>query len=249
MPKRASDNGHVCSYTEPTNAFDRMRLASALQQRLQSKAQADEACAAEARAAEQAAVMACEAAEAQAAASKAAAAGLGPQQKKQKTTADSSSGGVEAEAAEAAATDDEPTWKLWPLSRWRKHESEVQARRAVVIDINNADESLPPRGDEERGWHKHWRRGLIGSIQDWAEGSKHRVVFMLAEMARYFGVEQEVYAACVESPSPALTPTCARHPHVACTARRAHVSTPRARLAHVARTSHTRHPHVARKSP
>jgi hypothetical protein len=83
---------------------------------------------------------------------------------------------------------------LWSLARWRKHESEVQARRAVVIDIDNADKSLPARGDEERGWRKHWRRGIIGSIQDWAEGRKHRVVFMLAEMARYFDVEREVRA-------------------------------------------------------
>eukprot|EP00966_Prymnesium_polylepis_P198977 4611060-Prymnesium_polylepis.1 len=164
-----------------------MRLAAALQQRAQCKAQADEARAAEARAAEQAAVLAREAAEVQAAASKAAAAALGPQQKKQKTSAGSSSSAVEAEAADAATTDDEPTWKSWPLSRWRKHESEVQARRSVVIDIDNTDESLPPRGDEERGWRKHWRRGLIGSIRDWAEGRKHRVVFMLVEMARYFG--------------------------------------------------------------
>jgi hypothetical protein len=113
--------------------------------------------------------------------------------KRQKTVADS----AEDEAAEAA-TDDTPTWKSWSLARWRKHESEVQVRRAVVIDIANTDESLPPRGDEERGWRKHWRRGLIGSIQDWAEGRKHRVVFMLAEMARYFKVEREV-SACTHS--------------------------------------------------
>ena len=65
---------------------------------------------------------------------------------------------MEPEAAEAAATDDEPMWKSWSLARWRKHESEVQARRSVVIDIGNTDESLPQRGDEERGWRKHWRR-------------------------------------------------------------------------------------------
>ena len=99
------------------------------------------------------------------------------------------------DATEQTATaeqEDEPTWNLWSLARWRKHESEVQVRRAVVIDIDNADKSLPARGDEERGWRKHWRRGLIGSIQDWAEGRKHRVVFMLAEMACYFDVEREV---------------------------------------------------------
>ena len=107
-------------------------------------------------------------------------------------------------------TDDEPTWKAWSLSRWRKHESEVQTRRSVVIDIANTDKSLPPRGDEERGWRKHWRRGLVGSIQDWAEGSKFRVIFMIAEMARYFEVQREVdwpsTLASHRSPSPPTSP-------------------------------------------
>jgi len=74
------------------------------------------------------------------------------------------------DATEQTATaeqEDEPMWNLWSLARWRKHESEVQSRRSVAIDISN-DKALPPRGDEERGWRKHWRRGMIGSIQDWA---------------------------------------------------------------------------------
>jgi hypothetical protein len=176
---------------QEVTAFDRMRLAQAAQHRLHAKAKTDEGRAAEARLAERAAAFGREAAEAQAKASKAAADALGQQKKKQKTTAGSSSGTVEAKQVEADATDEEPTWKLWSLSRWRKHESEVQSRRSVAIDISN-DKALPPRGDEERGWRKHWRRGMIGSIQDWAGGSQKSVVFMLAEMARYFGVQVEV---------------------------------------------------------
>jgi hypothetical protein len=103
-----------------------------------------------------------------------------------------SSTDVEAVAESAEQNEDEPSWRSWTLSRWRKHESELQERRSVVINPKNTDKSLPPRGDEDRGWRRHWRRGLIGSIQDWAEGRKHRVVFMLAELARYFGVQREV---------------------------------------------------------
>jgi hypothetical protein len=123
-------------------------------------------------------------------------------QKAADSTAGSSSSAVEAEAAEAAeavATDDTPVWKTWALSRWRKHEAETQRRRSrqvraegVEVDVANADESLPPRGDE--GWRRHGRRGLIGSVQDWAAGSRPRVVFMLAELAKYFDVEREVRA-------------------------------------------------------
>lgn len=43
-----------------------------------------------------------------------------------------------------------------------------------------------------RGWRWHWRRGIIGTIQGWAEGRRHRVIHILAEMAQYFGVEAEV---------------------------------------------------------
>ena len=111
----------------------------------------------------------------------------------------SSSTDVAAEALNTDATDEEPSWRTWQLPRWRKHEAEVQRRRSrqvraegVCVDIANADEALPPRGDEGRGWRQHWRRGLIGSIQDWAAGSRPRVAFMLAELARYFDVQQEV---------------------------------------------------------
>ena len=70
--------------------------------------------------------------------------------------------------------------------------SRLVRAEGVCIDEANADTSLPPRGNEERGWRRHWRRGLIGSVQDWAAGSRPRVVFMLAELARYFEVEREV---------------------------------------------------------
>eukprot|EP00966_Prymnesium_polylepis_P181266 4198586-Prymnesium_polylepis.1 len=97
---------------------------------------------------------------------------------------------VADEQAEAELDDNEP-WRTWTLQRWRKHEAEIQKRRTTAIDPTNTNKSLPPKGDEARGWRHHRRRGLIGSLQDWAEGSKSRVAFMLAEMATHFGVDQE----------------------------------------------------------
>lgn len=180
-----------------------MRLAAAFVQRAHRQAKADETRAAEARAAEKTAALTRVVAEEKARASKVAAAALAPLQKKRKTASGSavgaddgaSSGGlleVQGRDSEEEATEEEPTWKTWSLARWRKHEAEIQARRSVLIDINNTDTSLPPRGNEERGWRKHWRRGLVGSLQDWAEGSTFRVAFMLAEMARHFEVQQQV---------------------------------------------------------
>lgn len=93
---------------------------------------------------------------------------------------------------ETDGTDDMPTWRGWSLSRWFKHETEVQKRRAVEVDPQNTDKFLPPRGDEERGWRSHWRRGLLGAVRDWAEGSPFRVAFMLAELAKSFNVVDAV---------------------------------------------------------
>ena len=49
-----------------------------------------------------------------------------------------------------------------------------------------------PGGDE--GWRNHWRRGLKGAVRDWAQGSKFRVAFMLAELADEFKVVDEARA-------------------------------------------------------
>ena len=56
------------------------------------------------------------------------------------------------------------------------------------------DTQLPqlPPGDDTRGWRRHWRRGMYGSIQDWAGGSKNRVGHMLSECALYFDVVNDV---------------------------------------------------------
>ena len=83
-------------------------------------------------------------------------------------------------------------------SRCRSAVPRIVWAEGVCVDVANADTSLPQRGDGARGWHRHWRRGLIGSIQDWAAGSRPRVVFMLAEMAHYFEVEREVCSAYAE---------------------------------------------------
>lgn len=97
--------------------------------------------------------------------------------KRQKAVVDgvSSTDADVEEATQASVTDEEQTWKSWPLSRWRKHEGEMQQRRSrlvraegVCVDIANAYESLPPRGDETRGWRRHWRRGRPIPVLGWA---------------------------------------------------------------------------------
>lgn len=110
-----------------------------------------------------------------------------PANKKQKTANQSTTEEEEDEK-------DSMSWKQWSLSRFKKHETENQYRRAREIDSSITENSPPPRGDDMRDWKMHWRRGMIGCIQDWAEGSKFRVAFVLAGMAEYFGVQTDVAA-------------------------------------------------------
>jgi hypothetical protein len=187
------------------NAFDALRAAAAARFGLEKRVAAATEAMENACTAERAAVLAREAAESSLKQAKATLNAFGPSKKKQKTAGAGSSAeaaaGVEAAATEQEVADDEPTWREWALSRWRKHEKEMQKRRAVGIDESNTDKSLPPRGDEVRkpprlqlwwcvcmlpalttaarccvrqlrGWRRHWRRGLYGAVQDWAEGSK-----------------------------------------------------------------------------
>jgi hypothetical protein len=109
--------------------------------------------------------------------------------------------------AGAEAADGEPAWKGWTVSRWRKHETEAQARRSVAIDITNSDSSPPPRGDEVRGWRWHWRRGLVGSIQDWAEGS----IGLEASRGLHAGRDGRLLRSAAGGP-PASTPTARLSP-------------------------------------
>lgn len=107
------------------------------------------------------------------------------------TVASSSEGEAEEEASSRPST---PHWLSWnDPQKWKSREIMSQRRRNVKIDAAmNEDHSTPPRGDHTRGWRFHWRRGLVGCVQDWACGRRFRVVHMLAELASYFGVQEEV---------------------------------------------------------
>lgn len=109
-----------------------------------------------------------------------------------------SEGAVEAEGACNEKLDDDELdscdahYHNWEqTARWKAKETWLQRRRAIPIDPTcNEDETLPR--DAKDGWRTHWRRGLYGSIQDWAAGRRFRVVHMLVELAKHYGIEKEV---------------------------------------------------------
>ena len=107
--------------------------------------------------------------------------------------------------------DNPPYWaRFWSYTRttYQKEEVEEQDRRAVEVPKEGPADpkqaQLPP-GDDTRGWHKHWRRGVFGALQSWAAGDRGAIVYMLAACAVHFGVVD-----AVGLPSARVAPSC--HP-------------------------------------
>lgn len=203
---KASNQSPPFPNTPPeSSVFDKLMAASVARRGLEKAVEAAAAAATAASLAESKAVLASKEAAKELAAAKARLDAMGaPSKRRRKATMKGSAmeGTDMEETADGMGDDDEqPSWLEWPLSRWRKHERESQSRRQHQIDPANLDHSLPPRGDDGRGWRWHWRRGLVGAVLDWAEGSRFRVAFMLAELAMHFEVQQQVSTAlkCIPS--------------------------------------------------
>ena len=80
-------------------------------------------------------------------------------------------------------------------SKYEELEVKEQDRRAVEVPKEGPADpkqaTLPP-GDDGRGWHNHWRRGVYGALQSFAKGDRGAIVYMLAAAAVYFGVVDAV---------------------------------------------------------
>eukprot|EP00966_Prymnesium_polylepis_P270578 6250855-Prymnesium_polylepis.1 len=50
----------------------------------------------------------------------------------------------------------------------------------------------PVMSDGADGWRHHWRHGMIGGVQYWADGSRANAIKMLVGLADEFGVKDEV---------------------------------------------------------
>jgi hypothetical protein len=207
------------------NLMDRSRLAQARLKLLSGKAAFDEKNADAARDAEASAKAALKAAtekriaaEKQAAVSKAAAKAVSlPQQmgRPAKKPKHGEAGASDAPMAETDAAKDaaaQPTaeqvaaaesapWETYTHQMFKALATKYSNSSSVEIDPNNTDTSQPPRGDDggRRGWRNQHQHGMIGAIQHWAEGSPHRVAFMLSEMAVHFGVVDRVRMAWCEA--------------------------------------------------
>ena len=119
----------------------------------------------------------------------------------------------------AATTHMEDVHQSWPyeaytLRDWRRIEHQVWERRQVPISANKpARASRFRRGDNGPLYHP--RRGLVGALQDWAEGSKADAAKIVAMLVRELELQ-------VLSSTPNTTRFSLKHAHPAF-ARRSHV--------------------------
>ena len=84
----------------------------------------------------------------------------------------------------------EPAWRSrqyadYDLHTWRKLEGEVWDRRRVALsrDVPGRLPEQMPRGERDGPLH-HWRRGLVGAVKDWANGSAADAVNILVKLIK-----------------------------------------------------------------
>ena len=71
----------------------------------------------------------------------------------------------------------------------------LQGSSEGEMDLEAGNETTLQRGGKKsklRGWRWHWRRGVFGTFQDWAEGSRKKVVHMLVGVATHFKVVNQL---------------------------------------------------------
>ena len=105
------------------------------------------------------------------------------------------------------AAPEEGGYSAYSLRKFHELEKKEQARRGVPVDRTQMDLGELPRGDEQRGWRTHWRRGMHGALRSWAKGKLGAIVFMLAALTVDFGVVDEVCPPRKASPPISSSPT------------------------------------------
>ena len=77
-------------------------------------------------------------------------------------------------------------YKDYNLIMWQKTTGRIMNRRAKEPRADMPPTQMLRYG--ERGALEHWRRGLVGAVQDWADGSLANVVMLLVRLVSHFKV-------------------------------------------------------------
>ena len=104
--------------------------------------------------------------------------------------ADAAAGGA-AQTEAAASTSPPPhseTYNRYTLEAWRRLEAEEDNRRSVIPE--RGVQRKPPRKGKDGALTglTHQRRGLVGAVQSWADGSMENVVLLLRKLIDHFNI-------------------------------------------------------------
>ena len=77
-------------------------------------------------------------------------------------------------------------YKDYNLITWQKTTGRIMNRRAKEPRADMPPTQMLRYG--EHGALEHWRRGLVGAVQDWADGSLANVVMLLVRLVSHFKV-------------------------------------------------------------
>lgn len=202
---------------KPCDAFNRLYIAGLAHQGLLKATKEAEALAVECLAAEQTATAARIEAERKAEEARTKLRAFEPkgvgQCRKRKTTATSKS---DDESHEEQVVSNAPTQcqeddarerpkycAQWTKKQWRREETYIWRRRQVELS-KLVPSRLPtnlPRG-KKNGPLDHERRGLIGALQDWAEGSEQDAIRLLCALIKRLGLQVVCPQQCILHDSP-----------------------------------------------
>ena len=84
------------------------------------------------------------------------------------------------------------SWDKWSEGEWKRQEKMEQNARAKVVSEDKADELRPVLRGGKLGALEHWRHGLIGAVQSWADGSRENAAKLIGDLVKHFEVQDQI---------------------------------------------------------
>ena len=117
---------------------------------------------------------------------------------------------AEPEQVSSLAPPHHEMYKDYNLVTFQREESKEMWRRSIVPRRRQSGEEQPSRPRTgSSGALEHWRRGLIGAVQSWANGSLDNVIWLIVKLMDHFNIWEQVYEILVERKQGVLAPAAA----------------------------------------
>ena len=117
---------------------------------------------------------------------------------------------AEPEQVNSVAPPHYEMYKDYNLVTFQREESKEMCRRSnVPRRLQSGEEQPPLPRTGSSGALEHWRRGLIGAVQSWANGSLDNVILLIVKLMDHFNIWEQLYEILVERKQGVLAPAAA----------------------------------------